>query len=605
MSDVMKDAKARPPIDLDEFERQLREMQARSKHPSSDPLAELARIVGQDDPFRLGSSMGLVPQPVAPMLGKAASTASEPAAATPHFDTLLADPYSQPTDERRMSSSRPVYASPLDELAAIAAVHEAQQETGPPPEFLAVRHDAVSEADSDGDSYAEQPMAYVEPPRRSRAGIAIFAGLVVFGLAGVGAVWSLSGPKKGALLATSDVPVIVPRLGPVKEKPSDPGGIDVPNQKTAVLEKVKDDLKAPSKVLAREEQPVDLSQAAKKDIRRVDLGQAGPTGAPPVTIVSVPTLPAASPASQPSATVPSAVVKAPEPVVKSDSQQTASIAPPAPAASVPSAAPAPVVPSPPAKPIIAAQPDQTTPSPSVSAPKRVKSIRFNANGEPADTAAPQLATPSVPPVSVPPASASKTVVVKAAPVSPPVAAPPAAAALPKAASKQVASRELIKESATPVPAPALEASAPLQLSPPAGVSRKAATTPVKRAAPKPVQTALAPPTSDDTATANDEPAISSSTTQSPAARAASTEGARKFSVQFGAPGSTGEANALIGKLKSQYPSVMGSVAPHVIKAEVNGKSFYRVRSGSLSREEANSLCSQLKSAGGACFISGV
>ena len=600
MSDVMKDAKARPPIDLDEFERQLREMQARSKHPSSDPLAELARIVGQDDPFRLGSGMGSVPAPVAPMLGKAASTAREPAAATPHFDALLANPYSQPADERRMSSSRPVYASPLDELAAIAAVHEAQQETGPPPEFLAVRHDAATEAAGDDHSYAEQPAAYAEPARRSRAGIAIFAGLVVFGLAGVGAVWSLSGPKKGGLLAASDVPVIAPKPGPVKEKPSDPGGIDVPNQKTAVLEKVKDDLKAPSKVLAREEQPVDLSQAAKKDIRRVDLGQAGPTGAPPVTIVSVPTLPAA-PASQPAAAAPSGVAKAPESFFKSDAQQTASIAAPAPVASTP---PGPVVPTPPAKAIVAAPPENA-PSPSVSAPKRVKSIRFNADGEPADTAAPQLATPSVPPVSIPPASAAKTVVVKAAPVSPPVAAPPAAATSPKAAPKQVASRELVKESATPVPAPALDANAPLQLNPPAGVSRKAATTPVKRAAPKPVQTALAAPTSDDAATANQEPAaVSTSAAQPQAARSTSTDGARKFSVQFGAPGSTGEANALISKLKSQYPSVMGSIAPHVIKAEVNGKSFYRVRSGTLSREDANSLCSQLKSAGGACFISG-
>ena len=50
----------RPVIDLDELERQLRDASGPraepravpSSAPSEDPLAELARIVGQDDPFR-------------------------------------------------------------------------------------------------------------------------------------------------------------------------------------------------------------------------------------------------------------------------------------------------------------------------------------------------------------------------------------------------------------------------------------------------------------------------------------------------------------------------------------------------------------------------
>ena len=44
-------------LDLDDIERQLREAQSQPPRPSqppakSDPLAELARIVGQNDPFR-------------------------------------------------------------------------------------------------------------------------------------------------------------------------------------------------------------------------------------------------------------------------------------------------------------------------------------------------------------------------------------------------------------------------------------------------------------------------------------------------------------------------------------------------------------------------
>jgi hypothetical protein len=47
--------KPRFAVDLDEIERQLAQAHAAPAHaaPSrSDPLAELARIVGQDDPFQ-------------------------------------------------------------------------------------------------------------------------------------------------------------------------------------------------------------------------------------------------------------------------------------------------------------------------------------------------------------------------------------------------------------------------------------------------------------------------------------------------------------------------------------------------------------------------
>src|SRR3954454_12278916 len=39
-------------LDLDDIERQLKEAQRPPAPPKNDPLAELARIVGQDDPFR-------------------------------------------------------------------------------------------------------------------------------------------------------------------------------------------------------------------------------------------------------------------------------------------------------------------------------------------------------------------------------------------------------------------------------------------------------------------------------------------------------------------------------------------------------------------------
>src|SRR5918997_2884148 len=45
-------SKSRLSLDMEEIERQLRRSATQPTPSKSDPLAELARIVGQDDPFR-------------------------------------------------------------------------------------------------------------------------------------------------------------------------------------------------------------------------------------------------------------------------------------------------------------------------------------------------------------------------------------------------------------------------------------------------------------------------------------------------------------------------------------------------------------------------
>src|SRR3712207_5138735 len=45
-------SKSRLSLDMEEIERQLRRSATQPTASKSDPLAELARIVGQDDPFR-------------------------------------------------------------------------------------------------------------------------------------------------------------------------------------------------------------------------------------------------------------------------------------------------------------------------------------------------------------------------------------------------------------------------------------------------------------------------------------------------------------------------------------------------------------------------
>lgn len=568
MSNPPMNEKSRAPIDLDEFERQLREMQARPKMAVADPLAELARIVGQDDPFRLSS----VKPETRGMLNDAERNAS---AAEPMAGEL-------PRRDGRGGAF-----SPLDELASISAPDDFMQ-GGPAPDFLSAR--AAREADDD------QPPTFApsEPaPRRSRAGVAIFVGLVACGLAGVGAVWSLSASNRSsAQIASADVPVIQPKPGPVKERPADPGGLTIPDQKTAVLEKAKEDLKKPPTIVPREEQPVDLAQAAKKEVRRVDLGTSDGSVAPPVTIVSVPAAPALE-AAKPAA-VPA------QSSIESGSQGQGLRAPGFPAKADPgtqdpvklASAPAALPP----QPAVPAKPVATQDQPSIASsgqPKRVKSIRFGLDGEPIEgpTQSPVVQNP-IPSATVAPA----TPPVRVSSVSVTAPPPPAAAAAPKAKPHKIAAiTEPVRE---PNPTTGATPGAPLQIAPPSGAARKATKQPKEPAATAARGDPAAPVELARTTTSDEQ-------VESPAEPAGRPSGgARKFSVQFGAPGSPAEAQSLISKLKSRYPSVMGPVSTRVLKAEVNGKSVYRVRSVPVTREEATSICGQMKAAGGACFISG-
>ncbi len=100
-------------------------------------------------------------------------------------------------------------------------------------------------------------------------------------------------------------------------------------------------------------------------------------------------------------------------------------------------------------------------------------------------------------------------------------------------------------------------------------------------APKPVQTAATTP-----------------------AAAVATPGVAKggFAVQLAAAGSEAEARDKIGKYQRQFASSLNGHAPGVVKGDVNGKAVWRIRVGGLAREDANSICSSIKDAGGACFV---
>ncbi|HZD63819.1 MAG TPA: SPOR domain-containing protein [Xanthobacteraceae bacterium] len=152
------------------------------------------------------------------------------------------------------------------------------------------------------------------------------------------------------------------------------------------------------------------------------------------------------------------------------------------------------------------------------------------------------------------------------------------AALPKSATS--------KATARPGATPNAEAAAPV-----AG-DQSISTTPAPA---KPRAAAAKPkPEAVKVASAEDGSATDTTPTQS--------AGSGGFAVQLAAPGSEQDARSISNKLGQKFGGILDGHRPSVVKAEIGEKSIYRVRVGSLSRDEANSLCSKIKSKGGDCFV---
>lgn len=77
-----------------------------------------------------------------------------------------------------------------------------------------------------------------------------------------------------------------------------------------------------------------------------------------------------------------------------------------------------------------------------------------------------------------------------------------------------------------------------------------------------------------------------------------------WSIQIASEGSEKGARAAAKRLMSKHGKVIGGMPVSIIKADLGGKGVvWRVRLSADSRNEAASLCSKYKSAGGSCFVS--
>jgi SPOR domain len=260
--------KVRSEIDVAEFERRLR-APASSQVSYEDPLAELARLVdgknlAGDDPFR----------------------------------ELFAAPRQAP--ERRTAAA-PALGRQHAFFADLRGSLEGEHAAGLPPDVVpshappvAVHQAAAEDEYADPAAWTEQEAPYAEPQpaaRRSRRPLYAMGAIVCAGLVGIGASFAMRGKTPGS----QELALVKAPAGPVKVAPDNPGGVNVPNQSASVLDRGAGS--QVSKVVSREEQPVDLDQQVKQ-MRVITLGgpkdgsvSAGGQGA---ASVPVPPPPAAS-----------------------------------------------------------------------------------------------------------------------------------------------------------------------------------------------------------------------------------------------------------------------------------------------------------------------
>lgn len=216
-------------IDLDEIERQLRRSveDANTAAPQSktDPLAELARIVGQDDPFR--NILGAKPAKPANTLPEA----SAPAVSLDHDATL---------DFTR------------EDLALLRAQPELPAEQS--------RFDPVADAYGSVENAIDVEDLQPLRPRRSRGRLAAL--VTVLAVAAAGVAGAVAYRNTGGSFNFSGVPPIIKAdTSPVKVAPENPGGIDIPDQNKQIYERGTQEGR--SRMVDRQEQPIDVREAVR------------------------------------------------------------------------------------------------------------------------------------------------------------------------------------------------------------------------------------------------------------------------------------------------------------------------------------------------------
>ncbi|MCJ2085559.1 SPOR domain-containing protein [Methylobacterium sp. E-005] len=221
---------SRAQVDLDAFARDLRhDGQTGQGSAKTDPLAELARIVGQDDPFR------------ALLAARDQMRAVAPAEPQVGWNGRVEPSF----------APEPVKASPADAFDQyLASVERDTHEEAP----YAHQGDVAVEA-GEGSYADDRPLRRTNPRRRL---VSVGAGIAVVAVAVTGAL-TYKGMNSGG---HGGIPVVQADSTPLKVAPKVADGVEIPDQNRQIYDP-KGKKEGQIKIVNREEQPLDVAEAAR------------------------------------------------------------------------------------------------------------------------------------------------------------------------------------------------------------------------------------------------------------------------------------------------------------------------------------------------------
>ena len=460
-----------------------------SARGESDPLAELARLIGQTDPFSMGRANQTVqPRTSARDQYRPPAADDAPPAGPPPWVQRAARLESPQQEDHPQNYPNAVH--PLQRYAAQHAAPEPDYHRAPPfadadqepdpsryDDALYGQLDPGAQASQHDPAYADDPYAYQDSygevtedqvPKRRGGMITVFV-VLVLAVVGTGAAFAYR-TYLGSL-RSGEPPIIKADTGPTKIVPAPADGAPkVPDRMAAG--------DGAEKIVPREEAPVDVNA---KSGPRVVFPPLNQNGSPP-SVASV------APGTPPPASVGNGVLPNNE-------------------------------------------------------PRKIKTL--SVRGDQPDGAASPVTAASPPAAKPAPAAKTTATPAPAAPRSPPSAAN-------------------------------ASANAPLSLTPQDSPPTPAADTRTRAAAATPVQTA-------------------------PSGGGGSSGG---YLVQVSSQKNEADAHASYRALQSKFPTVLGSRAPLIKRADLGDKGvYYRAMVGPFgSPDEASQFCGSLKTAGGQCVV---
>ncbi|MCI0735727.1 MAG: SPOR domain-containing protein [Beijerinckiaceae bacterium] len=272
--------KRRPMIDLEEFERRLRKPLALNQE-DNDPLAELARFIGEQDNLYRADPY---------------KTVFEPLSRQPD-ESFRGGPVQGEVRER--SSHEPLIRG--DFAAVEAGLLGTVQSEDTPGQLGGIELDRGGDADGMTHwPYADDAAGYGENPPfeeiRSRRPIYVMYAVILAGTVGISASFAL----KGSVSIPDEVATIRAADGPVKVQPVAASGNENPSPDATILGGSPQ--QPPIGAVSNVEQPADLSaQAEVPEAQNTPLGSAANIAAGAASVpVPPPPVPAqAQPAAEP------------------------------------------------------------------------------------------------------------------------------------------------------------------------------------------------------------------------------------------------------------------------------------------------------------------